>query len=197
MKTYVRMDGAECRKFKDGSVRIKPMKGGDSFALIFLGAAELGLIALLLYSTYRILTGRGGEAVTGLLFLVGVAVFLGYVLRHLVRRLRGMQPSYFNAESKVLELGSGQSVRQIPFASISGIYHDLQQQVTTPDASEGPPRRKPGIKVVEIGVTLKEGDRVQLGTLSGRKPSKIEKDINAVAGWIMDVTGVSEYGIPV
>lgn len=178
-ESAIAMDGATCLKDDDGSVVIRRRTFRNYFVLAILGLFQLGLVAILLSTIGDILgkTSNLTDAFVSLFIVVVSIVGIGAAMFTLVRSLR-TPPVYINANTKMLEIGYGSSLRQTPFSSISRV-------VVEPSRSGFLWWRW---EAAAIGVVLDHGDEVQLGTVSGNS-QKMNERAAEIAQLISDATG--------
>jgi hypothetical protein len=154
----IAMDGAFCIKGSDGSVTIRKRSFRNYLVLVFLAICLAGVIALAVASVGRLFQdGWSMEGTVDLCTMVSVTGVMTAAVLVLVRSLR--RPSiHINATSRVLEIGQGLSRREVGFADISRV--SFQQR--SPHAFE-----TKQVAVIGIGVALRDGSTLQLGTVSG------------------------------
>jgi hypothetical protein len=140
-------------------------------------------VAILFAIIKNILNGTStlADVVAGLGITIGAGGTIGIAMFSLVRSLQ-LPAVYLDAGFKMLEIGNGSSLRQIPFFSISRVVVGLSER-----HSMG---RGDKMEVFAIGVLLDDGDELLLGTVSG-KIAKAEKRAATIAQLIADVTGAS------
>jgi hypothetical protein len=183
-RSAIAMDGATCLKADDGSVVIRRHTARNWIVLTVLLGLGLPLIGGILWAIIRTLLNgipALGEALgipSVLSLAITVGIIIGAGVLTLARLLR-LAPVYFHADSEMLEVGRGSSLRQIPFSSISRVVIRLSGR-----GSMG--RHETG--AFGIGVVLEEGEILELGTVSGEMAKTAER-AGAIAQLIAGVTG--------
>ena len=170
----IAMDGATCLKAEDGSVMIRRNTVFNWIILVVLGLILLSCIAVLIGSLAEGRSNQGdgkgwGTTIAGILFLGGVMFVVARQLR--------IPPVYVDVNSRVVEIGRGSSLRQIPFSGISHVA--VGQKGGVPLADEP-------VTMVGIGLVLDSGEAIPLGTVSG---SKAGERAVAIAQLVADTTG--------
>lgn len=165
---FIVMDGTYClKKYNDTSLVFKRRKGRNFSILVFLVLALLGSIAALVSTFSSTPRGELTEAVDDSATLLIVTFILGTAILVLSRSL--LTPSIcINGNTKMIEIGRGRSIQQVPFSSISNV---AAQGI---DAASG---LVPGYERIEINIILEDGDRIQLGSVSGSGADKKADDL--------------------
>ncbi len=178
--TAIDMDGATCLAADDGRLVFRRHSFRNGLYLVILGLALAGLVALAGSTASGLAqqTTTLGEAWAGLTMEMGAGALIAAAIVVLVRSLwRGS--ASFDARAGVVRVGWGRSAREISFSDVSHIDPGLSMTHDFEDDELG---------VYDIGLVLKDGERLTLGTVSG-KSEKVRERADRVAHLAAGVTG--------
>ena len=179
-ETSMDMDGAMCLKAEDGSLVFRRQTVRSWIYTIIMVFAELGVLAMLPGALRSLFDAETSfwEAIDSVLLLIGVAGLLGAVIYVLFRSLRLPQAS-LDADDRVLRTGRGRALREISFADISRITVRAVHKGSFEDTKTG---------ALEIGVLVRDKERLPLGSVSGETKQAAER-ATTIVQWIADLTG--------
>lgn len=182
-KVAITMDGASCRLLEDGSVQIKPRKIRNWVYLIVLSVFTIGIIILVGLSFQNVWDAKSTwlEEIYALCFLIPLGISFAGITVYLALSL-GTQTVTFHRHSKIIEIGGRASPREISFSSIAHVTKGFTKKGLL---VKGISSKSYGIKVV-----LKDGERIQIGTVSGYGNNSIASDrASQIINKIMGVIG--------
>jgi hypothetical protein len=151
LKSRYEMDGAVCRDPEVGNVVIRRTRARNFFLLLFLGAAGVGLIVVMVLSLWNLVTGEGtGEQLENFaVFPVALLIVWGAV--YLIARSAFLPAITFDQERRAMIIGRGRAAQQIPYTDIASVE-------VTPVQDR--------IGGLAIYVVQHNGKRIKLGTLT-------------------------------
>ena len=178
-QSAIAMDGATCLKADDGSVVIRRGTARNWIVLGVILGLGLPIGVVILWAT---ISGflEGESDLVDALGVLAVVVGAGSIIGAGVRSM-GRPSVCIHAQARILKIGHGPSLRQIPFSSISRVCVE-----STESGSMGIHRTG----VFGIGVVLRDEVWLPLGTVSGEW-GKAEERATVIAGLISEVTGAS------
>jgi len=178
--TAVELDGASCLAADDGRLVFRRNSFRNGLYLVTLGLALAGLVALA-GSTASGLAQQAttlGEAWDELTLAMGAGALIAAAMVVLVRSLwRGS--ASFDPQAGVVRVGRGRSAREIPFSEVSYIEPGLSMAHDFEGGELG---------VYDIHLVLKDGERLALGTVSGKSETARER-ADRVARLVAGTTG--------
>jgi len=178
--TAIDMDGATCLAADDGRLVFRRHSFRNGLYLVFLGLALAGLVALAGSTASGLAqqTTALGEAWDELALEMGAGALIAAAMVVLVRSL-GRGSASFDPRAGVARVGRGASAREIPFSDISHIDPGLSMTHDFEDQELG---------VYDIDLVLKDGERLTLGTVSGKSETARER-ADRVAHMVAETTG--------
>jgi hypothetical protein len=178
--TAIDMDGATCLVADDGRLVFRRHSLRNGLYLAILGLALAGLVALAGSTASGLAqqTTTLGEAWEGLTLEMGAGALIAAAIVVLVRSL-GRGSASFDTRAGVVRVGRGRSARETPFSDISHIDAGLSMRHDFEDQKLG---------VYDIDLVLKDGERLTLGTVSG-KSEKVRERADRVAHLAAEATG--------
>jgi len=178
--TAIELDGATCLAADDGRLVFRRNSFRTGLYLVFLGLALAGLVALVGSTASGLVqhTTTLGEAWEGLTMEMGAGALIAAAMVVLVRSL-GRGSASFDAKAGLVRVGQGDSAREIPFADISHIDAGLSMTHDFEDHELG---------VYDINLVLKDGERLNLGSVSGKSETARER-ADQVAHLAAEATG--------
>lgn len=180
IQSAIKMDNRIFFKTNEGNITIKRPTLQIWLAVIFLGAFELRLLALVVPDIIDIIKGKD-ESINNMSVIILTVIFLGYVLFQSIQSLRQPSTIQIDANSRTIMIRNGLTKEQILFSQLSEIFGVTQS---------APRVGLLAVERINIRIMLVNGKVIEMGSVSGDTYNAHSRAV-AIAQQIAEVTGAA------